>query len=71
LKGSTLRGAGGFMDRTTKSESGVITRESTSTRARQYAKGKALREICPRKSHAEWKVPKDRRDPVDMVLSSI
>lgn len=41
-----------------------------STHAQQYAKGKALRDICPRKSHAEWKVPRDRRDPVDMVLAS-
>jgi uncharacterized protein (DUF2252 family) len=58
------------MARTTKSESGVITRESKSTHAQQYAEGKALRDFCPRTSHAEWKVPKDRRDPVDMVLAS-
>jgi hypothetical protein len=59
------------MARATKPESGVIKRELMSTHAPQYARGKALRDIFPRKSHAEWKVPNDRRDPVDMVLSSI
>ena len=38
--------------------------------AQLYAEGKALRDICPRAAHAEWKAPKDRRDPVDMVLVS-
>ncbi len=58
------------MTRTTKSKPGVITRESMSTRTRQYAEGKELRDICPRKSHAEWKAPRSRRDPIDMVLAS-
>lgn len=58
------------MARTTKAESAVIPRESMSTHAQLYAKGKALRDICPRAAHAEWKAPKDRRDPVDMVLVS-
>jgi len=29
--------------------------------------GKALREKCPRSSHAEWNAPHDRPDPVDLV----
>jgi hypothetical protein len=40
------------------------------THAQRYAEGKALRDTCPRKSHAEWKVPKGRRDPVELVLAS-
>jgi uncharacterized protein (DUF2252 family) len=34
------------------------------------AKGKALRDIAPRVSHAGWKPPKDRRDPVEVVSES-
>lgn len=30
--------------------------------------GKALREKCPRKSHAGWKAPADRPDPVQLVI---
>ena len=31
------------------------------------AMGKALREKCPRSSHADWNPPRDRPDPVDLV----
>jgi len=34
------------------------------------AMGKALREKCPRTSHAEWKPPRDRPDPVSLVLKA-
>jgi uncharacterized protein (DUF2252 family) len=34
------------------------------------AKGKALRDAAPRKSHAGWKPTKDRRDPVELVSES-
>ena len=36
----------------------------------QYAAGKALRAICPRSAHADWKAPADRRDPVELVLEA-
>lgn len=36
----------------------------------QYAEGKALRTTCPRTSHAGWKAPSVRRDPVELVLES-
>ncbi len=36
----------------------------------RYAAGKALREKCPRLSHAEWKPPKDRSDAVQTVLDA-
>ena len=35
-----------------------------------YAAGKALREKCPRTSHAAWKPPRGRRDPVELVLQA-
>jgi hypothetical protein len=35
-----------------------------------YAAGKALREKCPRESHANWKVPHERLDPVEIVLKA-
>src|SRR5271157_3725719 len=34
------------------------------------AAGKALREKCPRTSHAEWKPPHNRPDPVRLVLKA-
>lgn len=35
-----------------------------------YAKGRALRDKCPRKSHAQWKPWHDRPDPVALVEQS-
>jgi uncharacterized protein (DUF2252 family) len=49
------------------SEPGPLRRLS---RAEQYAAGKTLRVACPRTSHATWKAPDVRRDPVEMVLAS-
>jgi uncharacterized protein (DUF2252 family) len=40
------------------------------TYAERYAAGKALRDTCPRKSHADRKARSDRRDPVELVLQS-
>ena len=40
------------------------------TRAESYAAGKALREKCPRDSHATWKAPRGRRDPVETVVAA-
>ena len=38
--------------------------------AEQYAIGKSLREKCPRQSHADWKPPNDRPEPVALVKAS-
>src|SRR5271169_2226212 len=40
------------------------------SRVELAAMGKALREKCPRTSHAEWKPPHDRPDPVRLVLKA-
>ena len=39
-------------------------------RAERLAMGKALRDKCPRASHAAWKPPHDRPDPVRLVLKA-
>jgi uncharacterized protein (DUF2252 family) len=40
------------------------------SRAELKAMGKALRDKCPRILHAEWKPPRDRPDPVGLVLKA-
>ncbi len=40
------------------------------TAAERRADGKTLREKVPREEHGGWKPPKDRRDPVEIVLAS-
>src|ERR1035441_4132252 len=40
------------------------------SRAELAAIGKALRDKCPRVSHAEWKPPKNRPDPVRLLEQS-
>jgi uncharacterized protein (DUF2252 family) len=40
------------------------------TYAELYGTGKALRERCPRKAHAAWKSPSNRRDAVQQVLDA-
>ena len=40
------------------------------TYAERYATGKDLRERCPRKAHAAWKSPSNRRDAVQQVLDA-
>src|SRR5206468_9119536 len=39
-------------------------------RAERYAAGKALRDRVPREQHGEWNPPKNRHDPVDLVIAS-
>jgi uncharacterized protein (DUF2252 family) len=40
------------------------------SRAEQEAMGKSLRDTCPRNSHAEWKPPHSRPDPVRLIEES-
>lgn len=47
-----------------------LTTEKESSHQKRFAEGKALREKCPRNAQAEWKPPKNRVNPVDMVLAS-
>jgi len=41
-----------------------------STHAERRARGKSLRQACPRNSHARWKAPAGRPDPVRFVLEA-
>jgi uncharacterized protein (DUF2252 family) len=36
----------------------------------RYAAGKALRNAVPRKAHADWRAPRDRDDPIDVLIES-
>jgi uncharacterized protein (DUF2252 family) len=40
------------------------------SRDQQYAEGKAIRETCPRESHADWKPPADRSDAIVILEAS-
>ena len=40
---------------------------SRSTQKELYARGKGLRSKCPRSSHAAWKPPQSRLDPIQLV----
>jgi uncharacterized protein (DUF2252 family) len=40
------------------------------TRKERKAAGKALRDKCPRRSHATWRVPRNRPDPVELLIQS-
>jgi len=46
------------------------TPELPASRNERYAAGKALRGQVPREQHSEWSPPRNRRDPVDMVIES-
>jgi len=37
------------------------------THTERYAIGESLRRKCPRTSHADWKLPDDRSDPVSLI----
>ncbi len=60
--------------RTASNHSGYATLEGAlhhqTTREERYAAGKALRDACPRRSHAIWKPPGNRRDAVELVLAA-
>jgi len=45
-----------------------VAKARLASRAERRARGRALRERCPRRSHATWKPPADRGDPVQLVL---
>lgn len=40
------------------------------SKGERYAIGKQLRTYCPRSSHAEWKAPQGRPDPVSLIEQS-
>jgi len=44
--------------------------KAVTSREERRAAGEALRARCPRSSHAEWRAPKDRLDPVELLIES-
>jgi hypothetical protein len=51
-----------------KHENPTLPRQRS--REQLYEEGKALRDSCPRASHADWKPPADRVDPIEMLEAS-
>jgi hypothetical protein len=43
---------------------------SESAQVDQRTMGKSLRDICPRESHADWKPPSGRPDPMQLLEHS-
>jgi uncharacterized protein (DUF2252 family) len=39
-------------------------------RSERFEKGKQIRKSCPRSSHAKWKSPANRPNPVDLIIES-
>jgi uncharacterized protein (DUF2252 family) len=50
--------------------SGSFERAGSPSRGERLAAGRALRETLPRTSHAVWKAPAGRRDPIDILEES-
>src|SRR5512137_1095646 len=48
----------------------VLPQSHNSPVADRLARGKALRERCPRKTLAEWKPPAKRADPIDLLIEN-
>ncbi|AWK03780.1 DUF2252 domain-containing protein [Flavobacterium crocinum] len=44
--------------------------DSQASKAERYSKGAAMRKAVPRSSHKEWKAPKDREDPIEVLVKS-
>lgn len=55
---------------TAESEAFGSLRKRPTSRRERFAIGKGLRERVPRRALADWRVPGDRRDPVELVRRS-
>jgi uncharacterized protein (DUF2252 family) len=51
-----------------KSDAARLKRQSAAARRQALKEGRALRQKVPRSSHAEWKPPANRADPVALLL---
>jgi uncharacterized protein (DUF2252 family) len=60
----------GKMERAQPAQLPVSTSPTVLSQDEARAFGKQLRDTCPRSSHAKWKAPKDRPDPVQLVLEA-
>jgi uncharacterized protein (DUF2252 family) len=54
----------------TNGHGGALREGAYRSQAERRAKGKALRDLVPRSQHSGWTPPKDRRDPVEIVLAA-
>ncbi len=70
LRKPNVRLVGRAEQRSTEVSSRSHTEDQYHAASERRADGKALRDDVPREAHAGWKPPKDRRDPVDLLLGS-
>jgi uncharacterized protein (DUF2252 family) len=61
------RGAKTYQPRSLRTPTSPPPRPSP---AELYEQGKSLRKKCPRQSHATWKAPRDRADPLELLQQS-
>ena len=54
----------------TKGPGAAPSEASYRSSAERRSEGKTLRDSVPREKHSGWKPPKDRRDPVELVLEN-
>jgi uncharacterized protein (DUF2252 family) len=54
----------------TRSGKPAAAPQRDANRRDRYAAGKALRDRVPRQAHGEWKPPRNRHDPVELVIAS-
>ncbi|MDE2063989.1 MAG: DUF2252 family protein, partial [Bradyrhizobium sp.] len=64
LKTSAKPGERDVQEKASKDEPVFLSRDA------RLAAGKALRDAVPRQSHAGWKRPSTRRDPIDVLKAS-
>ena len=49
----------------------TLVKDNMRSRDQRMAGGEILRETVPRRSHAGWKQPAKRRDPIDILEESL
>jgi len=70
MSAPSKKSSGKSPERRNRTGAGKTPSAQSGSRAEHYAAGKALRDACPRESHAKWKAPSDRRDAVELVLEA-
>jgi uncharacterized protein (DUF2252 family) len=48
----------------------AVPQEARASRDERFAAGKQLRDRVPREEHGTWKAPRNRPDPVDLIIAS-
>jgi len=54
----------------TRAGKGAVAPQGDANYRDRYAAGRALRDRLPREAHGEWKPPRKRHDPIELVIAS-